>query len=362
MNAIIGFSQLAQNTESFAEQQLYLSKITNSSKILLSIINDILDFSKVEAGKLQLEKVRFRLGDMLQQVRDLFIEQSRQKRLELTFSIEPGVPDWLVGDPLRLSQVLVNLLSNAVKFTGTGQVTLTVDHQRPKVLHNAGSSEVWLQFSVQDTGIGLTQEQCDTLFQAFSQADSSTSRKYGGTGLGLSIAQRLVSLMGGQISVQSAVGVGSTFSFAARCYEAPSEKTPPATAVAVDTAPLVAPRSRGLILVVEDNSYNQTLARIILQHAGFTVHVAEDGAMALTMLAQHEVQLVLMDVHMPVMDGYAATRAIRSQSRYQKLPVIALTAHVTADFHQLCLDAGMNDFVTKPIDARILLEKVQEWL
>lgn len=367
MNAIIGFSQLAQNTESFAEQQLYLSKITNSSKILLSIINDILDFSKVEAGKLELEKVRFRLSDMLQQVRDLFIEQSRQKRLELQFSVEPGVPDFLVGDPLRLSQVLVNLLSNAVKFTGTGQVTLTVDHcadltktaQSGEGCHD----EIWLQFAVKDTGIGLTQEQCDNLFQAFSQADSSTSRKYGGTGLGLSIAQRLVGLMGGSIQVQSEVGIGSTFSFSARCYTATAIAHPPGQ------QPTVAAQSGnstsgapGLVLLVEDNSYNQTLARIILQHAGFSVNIAENGAQALEMLKEQSYQLVLMDVHMPVMDGYTATRAIRAQAQYARLPVIALTAHVTADFHQECLDAGMNDFVTKPIDARTLLEKVREWV
>ncbi|RVU33279.1 hybrid sensor histidine kinase/response regulator [Rheinheimera riviphila] len=367
MNAIIGFSQLAQNTESFAEQQLYLSKITNSSKILLSIINDILDFSKVEAGKLELEKVRFRLSDMLQQVRDLFIEQSRQKRLELQFSVEPGVPDFLVGDPLRLSQVLVNLLSNAVKFTGTGQVTLTVDHcadlTKSAQTGEGYHDEIWLQFAVKDTGIGLTQEQCDNLFQAFSQADSSTSRKYGGTGLGLSIAQRLVGLMGGSIQVQSEVGIGSTFSFSARCYTATAVAQNPGQQPLV-TAPsgTAATGEPGLVLLVEDNSYNQTLARIILQHAGFAVNIAENGAQALDMLAEQPYQLVLMDVHMPVMDGYTATRAIRAQAQFARLPVIALTAHVTADFHQECLDAGMNDFVTKPIDARTLLEKVREWV
>ncbi|MBU2428826.1 MAG: response regulator [Gammaproteobacteria bacterium] len=367
MNAIIGFSQLAQNTESFAEQQLYLSKITNSSKILLSIINDILDFSKVEAGKLELEKVRFRLSDMLQQVRDLFIEQSRQKRLELQFSIEPGVPDFLVGDPLRLSQVLVNLLSNAVKFTGTGQVTLTVDHfataSNDVALAEGSHDEIWLQFAVKDTGIGLTQEQCDNLFQAFSQADSSTSRKYGGTGLGLSIAQRLVGLMGGNIQVQSEVGVGSTFSFNARCYTATALPLPASHSLnAAAQSGTTTNNVPGLVLLVEDNSYNQTLARIILQHAGFAVNIAENGAQALEMLTKNQYQLVLMDVHMPVMDGYTATRAIRAQQQYAKLPVIALTAHVTADFHQECLDAGMNDFVTKPIDARTLLEKVREWV
>jgi CheY-like chemotaxis protein len=179
----------------------------------------------------------------------------------------------------------------------------------------------------------------------------------------LSIAQRLVGLMGGSIQVQSEVGVGSTFSFSARCYTesvvtltSGLQPQPPATeSVARNSAP-------GLVLLVEDNSYNQTLARIILQHAGFSVDIAENGAQALAMLALNQYQLVLMDVHMPVMDGYAATRAIRAQAHLSALPVIALTAHVTADFHQECLEAGMNDFVTKPIDARTLLEKVREWV
>ncbi|WP_333798420.1 response regulator [Rheinheimera sp.] len=366
MNAIIGFSQLAQNTESFADQQLYLHKITNSGKILLSIINDILDFSKVEAGKLELEKVRFKLSDLLQQVRDLFIEQSRQKKLELQFSIDPKLPDQLLGDPLRLSQVLINLLGNAVKFTGSGLVKLTVDQElRPPTavtvgLAQAPANEIWLHFAVSDTGIGLTKQQCDQLFQAFSQADSSTSRKYGGTGLGLSIAQRLVRLMGGCIEVQSTVGVGSTFSFAVCCYQAEAQTDPKVTTET--PKPLLPKAEKQRILLVEDNSYNQTLARIILQHAGFEVDIADNGAIALEKLADTSYQLILMDVHMPVMDGYAATRAIRQDIRWQHLPVIALTAHATADFHQQCLDAGMNDFVTKPMDAALLLEKLQRWL
>lgn len=362
MNAIIGFAQLAQNSEVFAEQQLYLSKITSSSRILLSILNDILDFSKVEAGKLELEQVRFRLNDTLQQTKDLFIEQARQKRLELQFSVDPNVPTWLIGDPLRLSQVLINLLSNAIKFTNSGSVTLTVDLSSASAT-SSGHPELWLQFSVIDTGIGLSQGQCDNLFQAFSQADSSTSRKYGGTGLGLSIAQRLVMLMGGQISVNSTEGVGSTFSFKYRCFQA----EPPVNSTKMDaTKPLeeqpAAVKTRGKILVVEDNSYNQTLARIILQHAGFNVDIAADGEQAVAMTADDIYQLILMDVHMPKLDGYAATRAIRSKTEYQQIPIIALTAHVTADFHQECLASGMNDFITKPFETKLLISKVFEWV
>ncbi len=383
MNAIIGFAQLAQNSESFADQQLYLSKITASSKILLSIINDILDFSKVEAGKLELEQVRFRLQDMLQQIRDLFIEQARQKRLELQFSVDPQVPAWLIGDPLRLSQVLINLLSNAIKFTGQGLVILRVDLAR-QVKTPETAAEVWLHFAVQDTGIGLSPEQCQNLFQAFSQADSSTSRKYGGTGLGLSIAQRLVKLMGGRIDVQSQPGIGSTFSFSVRSFRAdvatesgqnpaPAATETTATTPSSAAEPVSAPAraaiagpggtkpGKGRILLVEDNSYNQTLARIILQHAGFEVDVADHGEQALQHLAEHSYQLVLMDVHMPTMDGYTATRLLRQQPHLSRLPVIALTAHATEDFRRECLNAGMNDYVAKPFDARTLLTKVQEW-
>jgi len=363
MNAIIGFAQLAQNSEVFSEQQLYLSKITSSSRILLSILNDILDFSKVEAGKLELEQVRFRLNDTLQQTKDLFIEQARQKRLELQFIVDPQVPNWLIGDPLRLSQVLINLLSNAIKFTNSGSVTLSVDLAAASAT-SSGHPELWLQFAVKDTGIGLSQAQCDNLFQAFSQADSSTSRKYGGTGLGLSIAQRLVTLMAGQIHVSSTPNIGSTFSFKIRCYQAEAPTLPPADTLSavspLETKPVE--KVRGKILVVEDNGYNQTLARIILQHAGFTVDIAADGEQALAMVAQQNYQLILMDVHMPKLDGYAATRAIRSQAEHLKMPIIALTAHVTADFHQECLASGMNDFITKPFDAKLLISKVFEWV
>ena len=370
MNAIIGFAQLAQNSESFADQQLYLSKITASSKILLSIINDILDFSKVEAGKLELEQVRFRLQDMLQQIRDLFIEQARQKRLELQFSVDPQVPAWLIGDPLRLSQVLINLLSNAVKFTGQGKVILRVDLAL-QIKAPETPAEIWLHFAVQDTGIGLSPEQCSHLFQAFSQADSSTSRKYGGTGLGLSIAQRLVQLMGGRIEVQSLAGAGSTFSFNIRSFRAdPLSALPtlteaaPVSALPASTAAQAASgqAAKARILLVEDNSYNQTLARIILQHAGFAVDVADHGEHALQQLSLQQYQLVLMDVHMPTMDGYTATRMLRQQAAHAKLPVIALTAHASEEFRRECLAAGMNDFIAKPFDAKTLISKVQEWI
>lgn len=355
MNAIMGFAQLAQNSEEFGEQQLYLSKITSSSRILLGILNDILDFSKVESGRLELEKIRFSLNELLQQIRDMFSDQARQKRLELQFVVRPEIPDLLIGDPLRLCQVLLNLVGNAIKFTGRGHVTVYVDAMDPLPLAvDAGS--IALKFSVKDTGIGLTADQQAKLFQAFSQADSSTSRKYGGTGLGLSIAQRLVQLMGSQIKVVSEPGVGSEFSFELRCHIAPE---PAAATVAQQPIPRSAqPR----ILLVEDNNYNQALARIILQRAGYEVELAADGEAAVDMVQQQHFDLVLMDVHMPKLDGFGATRLIRQQPQLQQLPIIALTAHGDDEFRLEAAQCGMNDYVVKPFDAKSLLQKVQQRL
>jgi signal transduction histidine kinase/CheY-like chemotaxis protein len=351
MNAIMGFSQLAQNCEDLAEQQLYLHKISASSRILLGILNDILDFSKVESGRLELEKIRFSLSELLQQIRDMFSEQARQKRLELQFSVQPGLPDALIGDPLRLCQILMNLVGNAIKFTGRGSVTVLVD----QVGSNDDEQSIAIKFSVNDTGIGLTQEQQNKLFQAFSQADSSTSRKFGGTGLGLSIAQRLVQLMGGQIVVESEPGIGSQFSFVVKTHAAPE---PQITAPAAVPSSISQPR----ILLAEDNNYNQALARIILQRAGYEVDIAPDGEAAFDMAQHGRYQLVLMDVHMPKLDGFEATRALRQRPSLANLPIIALTAHGDDEFRAQAQLAGMNDYVVKPFDAKGLLVKVQFWL
>lgn len=355
MNAIMGFAQLAQNSEEFAEQQLYLTKINSSSRLLLGILNDILDFSKVESGRLELEKIRFSLADLLQQIRDMFTDQARQKRLELLFIVQPSIPDQLIGDPLRLCQILLNLVGNAIKFTGRGSVTVYVDSleiQHPE--HDIRG--IQLKFSVKDTGIGLTKEQQTKLFQAFSQADSSTSRKFGGTGLGLSIAQRLVQLMGGQIHVESEPGIGSCFSFEIHTHIAPE----PAVVPEKTTTNL--PCSQPRILLVEDNNYNQALARIILQRAGYEVEIAADGEAAVDMVNTNSFQLVLMDVHMPKLDGFSATQQIRQTTSIHQIPIIALTAHGDDEFRAQAEQCGMNDYVVKPFDARGLLQKVQYWL
>lgn len=351
MNAIMGFSQLAQNCEDQAEQQLYLHKISASSRILLGILNDILDFSKVESGRLELEKIRFSLSELLQQIRDIFSEQARQKRLELQFSVQPGLPDALIGDPLRLCQILMNLVGNAIKFTGRGSVTVLVD----QVESSDTDQSIAIKFSVNDTGIGLTKEQQNKLFQAFSQADSSTSRKFGGTGLGLSIAQRLVQLMGGQIVVESEPGIGSQFSFIVKTHAAPE---PQVTAPVASSTVISQPR----ILLAEDNNYNQALARIILQRAGYEVDIAPDGEAAVDMTQHGRYQLVLMDVHMPKLDGFEATKALRERPSLANLPIIALTAHGDDEFRAQAQLAGMNDYVVKPFDAKGLLLKVQFWL
>lgn len=351
MNAIMGFSQLAQNCEDYAEQQLYLHKITSSSRILLGILNDILDFSKVESGRLELEKIRFSLSELLQQIRDIFSEQARQKRLELLISVQPGLPDTFIGDPLRLCQILMNLVGNAIKFTGRGSVTVMVD----QVVDSTQDQALALKFSVSDTGIGLTKDQQAKLFQAFSQADSSTSRKFGGTGLGLSIAQRLVQMMGGNIVVDSEPGVGSQFSFVVKTHAAPEPQI---------SAPTHAANSPGQprVLLAEDNNYNQALAQIILQRAGYEVDIAADGQAAVDMVCKGTYDLVLMDVHMPKLDGFAATRALRQQPHLLNLPIIALTAHGDDEFRSEAQLAGMNDYVLKPFEAKALLLKVQHWL
>lgn len=355
MNAIMGFAQLAQNSEEFAEQQLYLSKINSSSRLLLGILNDILDFSKVESGRLELEKIRFSLAELLQQIRDMFTDQARQKRLELLFIVQPSIPDQLIGDPLRLCQILLNLVGNAIKFTGRGSVTVYVDSiETSPSPHDIRS--IQLKFSVKDTGIGLTKDQQTKLFQAFSQADSSTSRKFGGTGLGLSIAQRLVQLMGGQIKVESEPGIGSCFSFVIHTHVAPE---PVSEATQTPSTPSYGqPR----ILLVEDNNYNQALARIILQRSGYEVEIADDGEVAVDMVKTNSFHLVLMDVHMPKLDGFSATRLIRQSGEINQIPIIALTAHSDDEFRAQAELCGMNDYVVKPFDARGLLQKVQHWL
>jgi PAS domain S-box-containing protein len=491
MNAIIGLSQLALKAELPPRQRDYLSKINNSGQHLLGIINDILDFSKVEAGKLSVEQIDFDLDKVLENVGNLISEKASAKGLELIFDIEPSVTTHLKGDPLRVGQILINFCNNAVKFTEEGEVVI-----RARVLEDHRDNQL-VEFSVTDTGIGMTEAQMARLFRAFEQADTSTTRKYGGTGLGLAISKRLAELMGGEVSVVSEHGKGSTFRFTARLGKATLPPRPrvlrsdlhgrrvlviddnsPARAVisnllsnmalvadeaasgeegiemvrqateagqpyeiafvdwqmpkldgietckrllALSDVPphlvmvtaygreevlkkaeetgienvLVKPvtsstlfdttlsvlsvesetagdagttlsldttRTRGArVLLVEDNEINQEVAIGQLEDAAVLVDLAENGEVAVRMVNNKDYDLVLMDMQMPVMDGIEATRIIRTNPRFDSLPIIAMTANAMAADRDRCLEAGMNDHIAKPIDPEQLFRVLLHW-
>ena len=355
MNAIIGLGRLALQTELTFRQQDYFTKITISAEGLLRLLNDILDLSKVEAGKLELEEVNFELQPILERLLSLVGVGAATKGVRLLLTNDKQTPEHLVGDPLRLEQVLLNLLGNAVKFTPTGEVELTV---RPLT---AEGNQVTLEFSVRDTGIGLTPEQAAGIFEAFTQADGSTSRRYGGTGLGLSICRRLVSLMGGEIRVASEPGVGSTFTFTAGFLRgaAPDEAPEPA----LDRSAVRAALTGCRVLVVEDHPINQQVLREILEQVGVSVSIAADGREAVVAVTRMEGRFdaVLMDLQMPVMDGYAATLLLRKQWSAEHLPIIAMTAHARQEERERCLISGMNDHLVKPVHPDRLYASLMLW-
>ncbi|KAB8052137.1 response regulator [Janthinobacterium rivuli] len=502
MNGIIGMTHLALQTELTSTQRNYLEKVESASKNLLAIIDDILDFSKIEAGKMAFEKVDFFLEDVLAQIADLSVMRAQDKGLELLFDIAPDVPNALQGDPLRLGQVLINLTNNAIKFTDKGEIVVTIRLQQLE------EHAAVLRVDVRDTGIGLTPPQRSKLFQAFTQADTSTTRHHGGTGLGLTISKRLVEMMEGEIDLVSEAGVGSTFFFTARFGLAavPRDSLPQlqhqqqfqglrvlvvddnpsareifvsmltalgfearavfggvlaigavaqaraegrpyglvlmdwkmpgmngldalagirADAAGIDATPacimvtafhrealLEAARQRDLpldgvlnkpvsastlldqiafvfggvtgqsrktqrqssyrdderalrgawLLLVEDNEVNQEVAQHILNDAGIRVDIASNGAIALAKIEDNAYDGVLMDCQMPVMDGYQATRKLRQDPRYSNLPVIAMTANAMVGDKEKCLDAGMNDFIAKPIDVAQLFGTLARWI
>jgi CheY-like chemotaxis protein len=497
MNAIMGMAHLAMKTDLTAKQYDYLKKVDISAKSLLGIINDILDFSKIEAGKLDMESVDFQLEDTLDNISTLVGIKTQEKGLELLFKTDPSVPKALVGDPLRLGQILINLSNNAVKFTDTGEIVISTE------LVKKDGAQATLKFSVRDTGIGMTEEQAARLFQPFAQADSSTTRKYGGTGLGLTISKRLAEMMGGEIWVESQPGQGSTFSFTAnfglgkekakKRFKPSSDLRGMKVLVVDDNATsrgifqemlesfsfevtLAASAQEGLtelqkgsesepfelvimdwkmpvmdgieasrrikdheglskipaiilvtaygreevmqqadqlglegfllkpvnpsmlfdtimqafgeavpeisqvvrrqeqeaealehirganVLLVEDNEINQQVAREILEGAGLKITLANDGQEAVNAVKENEYDAVLMDVQMPVMDGYTATREIRKDERFKELPIIAMTAHAMAGDEDKSLETGMNGHVTKPIDPDQLFGTLRKWI
>ena len=353
MTAIIGLSDLALLEELPQKTYDYLQNIHDAAKHLFTILNDILDVSKLETGLMTLQLQHFKLTDIKATLQGLFINVAQTKGLTLIIDIESKVPDTLIGDSQRLRQVLINLLGNAIKFTQQGTVTLSIN------LLQLDATEARLLFAVTDTGIGISTKQQERLFKAFSQVDDSYARNFEGTGLGLVISQDLVQLMDGFIKVESTLGSGSCFSF-----ELALPLVDVSTIESLIIPPTLSPETlKGArILVVEDEAINQIIINEVLKLFGASVVLANNGLEALAALEQQTIDIVLMDLHMPIMNGYEATIEIRKQVRYAQLPVIAFSASVTEEDKQQCLDIGMNDCVGKPINKIELLATLQLWL
>ena len=344
MNAVIGLTHLLQRTPTNPEQTEYLAAIQGSSQNLLTIINDILDSSKIEAGKLSLESTQFGLRGLLQRVARMFEFATASKHLALRLELAPEVPAAVLGDPVRLNQILVNLIGNAIKFTQQGAVTVRVTAEP-----GASAGQWRVRFSVQDTGIGIPADKLDAIFEDFSQANTSTTRQFGGTGLGLSIARNLVELHGGRLWVESEVGVGSAFNFELPYQPADAAELP------ADAPAELRPFQPALrVLVAEDNELNQLVARKTLEAWNVQVTMAANGRLAVEAAERAEYDAVLMDVQMPEMDGYEAARQLRLRFSGAVLPVIGLTASALPEDRALALQAGMNDTLPKPFDPAVL--------
>lgn len=397
MNAIMGMSHLAQKTDLTPKQRSYLIKISRAAQSLLTIINDLLDFSKIEAGKMSIERESFILENMFEGMMDIVGLRAEEKGLALLLDIAPDIPPRLVGDSLRLGQVLINLVNNAIKFTQEGEIRVRV---RLLECEPTDSAKVCrLQFSVRDSGIGMNPEQVSRIFQSFTQADSSTTRKYGGTGLGLSISKQLVELMGGDMSVDSEPGKGSTFTFTVVLEVDAEQISDRAQVDALRDNSVSAGADRSIatdearagtlsavdllrghrVLLVEDNEINTEIAVELLADLGIICETAKDGAEGVRRATGESFDLVLMDIQMPGMDGFEATRRIRAAEEAVerqrnadggegqaagavRIPIIAMTAHAMGDERDKSLAAGMDDHITKPVDPQKLSATLCRWM
>ncbi|MES2160465.1 MAG: PAS domain S-box protein [Pseudomonadota bacterium] len=365
MNGVIGMAYLALKTDLDPRQRDYLEKIRFAGEHLLGIIDDILDISKIEAGKLEIEQVDFALDHVIQTLTTVVAPKAASRELELVFDLDPTLPKVLRGDPLRLGQVLINYANNAIKFSEKGRIEVRVR----QVVGDANGC--LLRFEVSDCGIGLSEAEIDKLFQSFQQADTSTTREYGGTGLGLSICKQLAQLMGGDVGVRSRPGLGSTFWFTARLGI--SSATVPALIDRVKdaaaellassrSAAVMAALKNARILLVEDNTFNQQIALEMLEEVGSSVCLAANGMEALELLRQTVFDCVLMDVQMPLMDGLETTRRIRADPGLADLRVLAMTATATNEDRVRCIEAGMDDFISKPIQPALMYQTIANWL
>jgi CheY-like chemotaxis protein len=359
MNAILGLTGLVLETGLTGRQRDYLEKVQTSARALLRLLNDILDHSKIEAGHLHIEQAPFELAEVVRNVTDLFAHRLEEKQLAWQVEVDPALPRFLRGDALRLGQVLINLVGNAIKFTERGEIRLALG------LQSQNADSVTLTGAVSDTGMGMTEAQAGKLFAAFSQADSSISRKFGGTGLGLSIARQLVGLMGGEISVQSTPGQGSTFRFHATLQrvndaDLPSVQMP--SGATPDLAGMAAPIRGAHILVVDDNATNHVVTQAMLDNMGLRASTAMSGREAIDAAGQERFDAVLMDLQMPEMDGFEATRQIRARLGAACPPIIALSSSVMLQDRAASLQAGMVEHLGRPVSPENLLATLLHWI
>ena len=344
MNGVLGMSQLLGETRLTETQRQYNEVIHSSGTTLLHIIDELLDYSKLEAGKMTFENTAFEPATVVNEVAGMFLPRVTETGVPLRTSIDPEVPAWLTGDPTRISQILTNLIGNAFKFTERGEIRLTITTE--------GDATV---FTVRDTGIGIEPDRLPMLFQSYRQATLTTTREYGGTGLGLAICRQFAELMGGSVMASSLPGEGSVFTvrLPLATADAPDERSWGRRATDRVDSPL-------RILVAEDNRVNQMVIRGMLQRQGHSVAIAGDGSAACIRAGEESFDLIFMDCEMPVLDGFDATRRLRSIEALQETPIIALTAHVTQEWVDRCLDAGMDAHIAKPVQAETIAEVIGE--
>jgi signal transduction histidine kinase/CheY-like chemotaxis protein len=355
MNAIIGFSDLLSKRTLGEQEREYVKTIKSAGENLLTIINDILDISKIEAGMMTFEEHTFSVKEIFKSLNVMLMGKAKEKNLELIFICDENVPDNLLGDPTRLTQIIINLAGNAIKFTQKGGINVFARViKKNEVCFKEGFISV--EFSVKDTGIGIPEDKLEHIFERFRQAESHITRKYGGTGLGLSIAKQLVELQDGTLSLKSKFGIGSEFSF---CI--PYKKS-----IEILTAQDVTGETFNMeelsklnILLVEDNQLNVKLILSLFSESNLKVQVAENGSVGIEKIKENKFDIVLMDMEMPVMNGYEAATLIRNELK-SKIPIIAMTAHAMAGERERCLSLGMNDYISKPINANLLFEKMYE--
>ena len=362
MNGVVGMIDHLLETDLTPHQRHLARVAANSADVLLTVINDVLDFSKIEAGKLLIEKIGFDLREAVKDVEELFSSRAAEKGIELHTRYEPTTPRYVTGDPARIRQVLMNLVSNAIKFTEHGRVVMSVSCTEKR------TDNAMFTFAVRDTGVGIPEDRIDDVFVHFTQADSSTTRRYGGTGLGLTISKQLVELMHGTIGATSEVGKGSTFRFSIpmglyRVAPDATDRTRPRANTQPAGKGSGGSDSATHVLLVEDNEANQEVAVLLLEKLGCRVDVARDGREAVEMFQATRYDCVFMDCQMPEMDGYQAAREIRSsEPTNQRVPIVAMTAHALREDRDKCLAAGMDDYVSKPIKRAVLESILERWV